>query len=36
VRTERKAPPLSAGAIAGEEPLRSFDQLKQFWNKKSP
>jgi uncharacterized protein len=35
VRAERKGPPLSAGAIAGEEPLRSFDQLKQFWNKKS-
>ena len=31
---ERKAPPLSTGALAGEEPLRTFGQLKQFWNKK--
>jgi uncharacterized protein len=35
-RAERKAPPLSPGAQAGEEPLRTFGQLKQFWNKKSP
>jgi uncharacterized protein len=38
-QTERKqppAPPLSAGAQTGEEPLRSFGQLKQFWNKKTP
>ena len=33
---ERKAPPLSTGALSGEEPLRTFGQLKQFWNKKSP
>ena len=33
--TERKPPPLSGGALAGEEPLRTFGQLKQFWNKKS-
>ena len=36
-RADRKpAPPLSAGAQAGEEPLRTFGQLKQFWNKKDP
>jgi uncharacterized protein len=29
-----KAPPLSAGAQSGEEPLRSFGQLKQLWNNK--
>lgn len=33
---ERKPPPLSNGALTGEEPLRTFGQLKQFWNKKSP
>ncbi len=31
---ERPSPPLSTGALAGEEPLRTFGQLKQFWNKK--
>ncbi|HEY3964671.1 MAG TPA: hypothetical protein VGM05_08995, partial [Planctomycetaceae bacterium] len=35
-RTEHQAPPLSSGAQTGEEPLRTFGQLKQFWNKKSP
>lgn len=35
-RAERKPPPLSAGAQSGEETLRTFGQLKQFWNKKSP
>lgn len=35
-RPERPLPPLSSGAIAGEEPLRTFGQLKQFWTKKSP
>ncbi|MBS0261650.1 MAG: RNA-binding transcriptional accessory protein [Planctomycetes bacterium] len=34
-RSDRPAPPLSAEAQSGEEPLRSFGQLKQFWNKKS-
>lgn len=29
------APPLTAGAMSGEEPLRSFGQLKQLWNKKN-
>ena len=33
-QSERKLPPLSTGAEAGEEPLRTFGQLKQFWNKK--
>jgi protein Tex len=33
---ERKPPPLSTGALSGQEPLRTFGQLKQFWNKKSP
>jgi uncharacterized protein len=33
---ERKPPPLSTGALSGEEPLRTFGQLKQFWNKKGP
>jgi len=33
---ERKPPPLSTGALTGDEPLRTFGQLKQFWNKKSP
>lgn len=33
-KPEPKAPPLSTGALAGEEPLRTFGQLKQFWNKK--
>jgi uncharacterized protein len=32
---ERKAPPLSSAALTGDEPLRTFGQLKQFWNKKS-
>jgi uncharacterized protein len=32
---DRKAPPLSSAALTGEEPLRTFGQLKQFWNKKS-
>lgn len=31
---ERPAAPLSAAAIKGEEPLRGFDQLKEFWKKK--
>ncbi|MFN0053402.1 MAG: Tex family protein [Planctomycetales bacterium] len=31
----KKAPPLSAGAVSGEEPLRSFGQLKQLWSKKT-
>jgi uncharacterized protein len=35
-RKQPPAPPLSSGAQAGEEPLRSFGQLKQFWNKKTP
>jgi hypothetical protein len=35
-KQERKPPPLSTGALSGEEPLRTFGQLKQFWNKKSP
>jgi uncharacterized protein len=35
-KKERKPPPLSTGALSGEEPLRSFGQLKQFWNKKGP
>jgi uncharacterized protein len=36
-KPERPAPPLSAGAQSGEEPLRSFGQLKQLWNnKRSP
>ena len=34
-KPERAAPPLTAGAISGEEPLRSFGQLKQLWNKKT-
>ncbi|MGQ0635532.1 MAG: Tex family protein [Planctomycetaceae bacterium] len=29
------APPLSAAAKNGDEPLRSFGQLKQFWNQKN-
>ncbi len=33
---ERKPPPLSTGALSGDEPLRTFGQLKQFWNKKGP
>jgi hypothetical protein len=33
-KPERPAPPLSNSALAGEEPLRTFGQLKQFWNKK--
>ena len=33
-KPERKSPPLSTGALTGEEPLRTFGQLKQFWNKK--
>lgn len=33
---EHKPPPLSTGALTGDEPLRTFGQLKQFWNKKSP
>jgi uncharacterized protein len=33
-KPERKAPPLSAAAQSGEEPLRSFGQLKQLWNNK--
>ena len=33
-KAERKQPPLTNGALAGEEPLRTFGQLKQFWNKK--
>jgi uncharacterized protein len=35
-KKERKPPPLSSGALSGEEPLRTFGQLKQFWNKKGP
>jgi len=35
-KPERPAPPLSQSALAGEEPLRTFGQLKQFWNKKEP
>lgn len=31
---ERPSAPLSSGAAQGEEPLRSFGQLKQHWNKK--
>ena len=34
-RPERPQAPLSSGALSGEEPLRSFGQLKQLWNKKS-
>jgi uncharacterized protein len=34
-KPERKPPPLSTSALAGEEPLRTFGQLKQFWNKKN-
>jgi uncharacterized protein len=32
---DRKAAPLSPAALTGDEPLRTFGQLKQFWNKKS-
>jgi uncharacterized protein len=32
---DRKTPPLSSAALTGDEPLRTFGQLKQFWNKKS-
>jgi hypothetical protein len=31
---DRKAAPLSPAALTGDEPLRTFGQLKQFWNKK--
>jgi protein Tex len=34
-KPERPAAPLSTGAISGDEPLRSFGQLKQLWNKKN-
>ena len=33
-KPERQSPPLSTGAMAGDEPLRTFGQLKQFWTKK--
>ena len=34
-QSDHKAPPLSSAALTGQEPLRTFGQLKQFWNKKS-
>jgi protein Tex len=33
-KPDRPAAPLSAAAIKVEEPLRGFDQLKEFWKKK--
>jgi len=32
---EPPAPPLSAEAIAGKQPLRSFSELKQLWEQRA-